>query len=66
MKALRTPFGRMWGWPIVLALVTAVGLVAALVGDGVLDAVSWLGLGLPVAMSAWYWLLRPQRPQRPR
>ena len=63
MKALRTPFGRLWGWPIVLGIVTAVGLVSALVGDGLWDFVSWLGLGLPVAMSAWYGLRRSQRPR---
>lgn len=63
MRALRTPFGRLWGWPIVLGIVTAIGLVSALVGDGVWDTVSWLGLGLPVAISAWYGLLRPQRPR---
>lgn len=60
MKGARTPFGRLWGWPIVLGIVTALGLVAALVGDDAWDLASWLGLGLPVAMSAWYGLARTQ------
>lgn len=49
---------RLWGAPIALAIVSAIGLLAALVGDGFYDAVSWLGLGLPVAVSLWYGLRR--------
>ena len=45
---------RLWGAPIVLGVVSAVGLVAAPLGDGAYDAVSWLGLGLPVAVSLWF------------
>ncbi|MBP6778480.1 MAG: hypothetical protein KA151_14650 [Piscinibacter sp.] len=63
MRAGRTPFASLWGWPIALAVASSIGLVAALVGDGVWDAVSWFGLGLPVAVSAWYWLPRPRRPR---
>ena len=33
------------------ALLSLVGLVAALVGDGCLDALSWLLLALPVGLS---------------
>jgi len=43
----RRSLWRMFRWPLALALVTAVGLVSALVGDGAYDAVSWVGLGLP-------------------
>ena len=49
---------RLWGAPIVLGVLSAVGLLAALLGDGLYDAVSWLGLGLPVAASLWYGLRR--------
>lgn len=45
---------RLWGAPIALAVVSAVGLIAGLVGDGVWDALSWLGLGLPVAVCVWF------------
>ena len=48
----------LWGAPIALAVLSAIGLVAALIGDGVYDAVSWIGLGLPVAVSLWYGLRR--------
>ena len=39
---------RLWGWPLALSALTLVGLVSALVGDGVYDAVSWVGLGVPL------------------
>jgi hypothetical protein len=35
-----------------------VGLVAALVGDGMLDTVSWLALGVPVLVILWAWRRR--------
>jgi len=40
--------------PMVLGLACAAGLTTALVGDGAWDAVSWLCLGLLVAVSLWY------------
>lgn len=43
-------FRRLWGWPLLLAALTLAGLVSALVGDGACDAVSWVGLGLPLAV----------------
>lgn len=41
--------------PLVLAVVTAIGLVSALLGDGIWNALSWLALGLPVVVVARYW-----------
>ena len=41
--------------PLVLAIASLVGLVAALTGDGWRNALSWLGLGLPVVAIAWGW-----------
>ena len=40
---------RTFKWPLVLGALTAVGLVSALVADGVWDALSWAGLAVPVA-----------------
>lgn len=54
---IRTP-GQIWAMPIVLAILTAIGLVAALLGDGVWDLVSAVTLGAPVAVGAWYGLRR--------
>jgi hypothetical protein len=48
----------LWGWPTAIALVTSVGLVAALVGDGVYDVVSWLTLSLPLAVLWVAWRRR--------
>jgi hypothetical protein len=50
---------QIWTMPILLAILTVIGLVAALLGDGVWDLVSALTLGAPVAVGAWYGLRRP-------
>ncbi|MDY0746813.1 hypothetical protein SNE35_20040 [Paucibacter sp. R3-3] len=47
---------KLWVWPVALALLTASGLISALVSDGWGDAWSWLALGLPVAVTAWFGL----------
>ncbi|MFD2182995.1 hypothetical protein [Rhodoplanes azumiensis] len=60
----RDSLARLWAWPIAVAVASTAGLIAALVGDGLLDVVSWLGLGLPVAVSAWFWVRRPKVARR--
>jgi hypothetical protein len=45
---------RIWIWPIALALLTASGLVSALVSEGWGDVWSWISLGIPVAVIAWF------------
>ncbi len=54
---IRTP-SQIWGAPILLGILTTIGLVAALLGDGVWDLVSSLTLGAPVLVGAWYGLRR--------
>jgi hypothetical protein len=44
--------------PAVLALASLAGLVAALVGDGLMDWISWLLLGGLAAVTAWALLAR--------
>ncbi|MBF5056853.1 hypothetical protein Y5W_02147 [Alcanivorax sp. 521-1] len=51
-RRANTP-GRIFAVPILIAVTSLVGLVAALLGDGALDWISWLGLGLPVAAVVW-------------
>ncbi|KAA0684992.1 hypothetical protein FHW79_000839 [Azospirillum sp. OGB3] len=53
----RTPFRPLavFGIPVAIALVTAVGLIAALLDDGVVDAVSWAALSVPVLAAVWSW-----------
>ena len=49
---------RLWGWPIALGILSATGLVSALVSDTWGDWWSWIALGLPTAAMAWYGLRR--------
>jgi hypothetical protein len=53
-----SPFLRLWGLPVLLGLLSASGLLSALVSDLWGDVWSWLGLGVPVAVMAWYGLRR--------
>ena len=47
--------------PAVVAVLSLTGLVAALIGDGVWDAVGWLGLGACVAVLVWALIARRHR-----
>ena len=46
---------QIFRWPLLMAIANAVGLVAALVGDGWYDLLSWatLGVTLIVMLAAW-------------
>lgn len=46
----------IWTWPIVLAVVTAVGLLSALLADGIWDVLSWVTLAIPVGVCLAYGL----------
>lgn len=46
---------RVWTAPVVLGVLTAVGLVSALLSDSTGDVLSWLTVGAPVAVVMWYW-----------
>jgi len=55
-------FLALWGWPIVLGVLTAVGLVSALFSDGgVGDMLSGICLGIPTAVGIWFSLVRTKR-----
>jgi hypothetical protein len=56
-------FGQVFGVPALLALVSVVGLLSALLGDGVWDAVSWVGLGALIAVIGWH-VARPGKVNR--
>ncbi|HEX8478821.1 MAG TPA: hypothetical protein VF663_10835 [Telluria sp.] len=60
------PFGPIWSAPIMLGVLTIFGMVSALVGDGVWDALSALALGIVVAVGAWHGLRRPKKRHRAR
>ena len=46
----------IWTWPVVLAVVTAVGLLSALLADGIWDVLSWVTLVIPVGVCLAYGL----------
>jgi hypothetical protein len=48
----------LWRVPILLGLFSVAGLLSALIGDGVWDALSWAALGIPTAIGIWYALRR--------
>jgi len=52
------PLSQIFAMPLALGIVSTIGLVAALVGDDVWDAIGWIGLGIPLAVTMW--CLRPK------
>lgn len=45
-------------WPVVVAVMTAAGLLSALVGDDGWDALSWALLAVPVGLCAYFGFVR--------
>lgn len=41
--------------PAVIALSTVAGLLMALFGDGIWDAIAWFLLAAPLFLAAWCW-----------
>ena len=50
---MKRPFGPVWSAPILLGMLTVVGLLSALLGDGVWDDLSAVTLGIVVLVGAW-------------
>lgn len=50
---------RIWGMPILVGISSALGLLAALLGDGLWDVLSWVFLGIPVMLCLRYLLWPP-------
>ncbi len=50
----------IWRWPVVLALLTSIGLVAGLFSDGGFgDILAGIGLAVPTAVALWFgWIRR--------
>jgi hypothetical protein len=48
---------QVFGVPILLGVLSIVGLLSALLGDEVWDTLSWLALGVPCVVIVWYWLV---------
>ncbi|TWI69077.1 hypothetical protein IP91_00142 [Pseudoduganella lurida] len=58
---MKPSFMRLWGVPILLGVLTAIGLLSALLGDGVWDLVSALALAVPVLLGTWHSLRKQGR-----
>ncbi len=54
-KSVHNNIRQMWQAPFLIALITLVGLIAALVGNGWPDTLSWAALTVPVGLIAWKW-----------
>ncbi|MBR2120836.1 MAG: hypothetical protein IJ935_19780 [Afipia sp.] len=50
--------GQIFAIPLVLGVLSIVGLVSALVGDGLWDGVSWLTLTIPILLCGYFFLKR--------
>ncbi len=60
VRASRRTLAQIFTWPLVIGVLSTIGLISALVGDGVWDGVSWLTLLLPILLYALF-VLRPRR-----
>ncbi|SEM78796.1 hypothetical protein SAMN04487857_10593 [Pseudomonas sp. ok272] len=53
MRPRQSSFWKVFATPTVIALLSAAGLFAALLGDGLWDGLSWIGLGVPAVLGVW-------------
>ena len=49
----RQSLARVFAWPIAIAILSMIGLVVALTGDGWRDVLSWIGLAAAVFPLPW-------------
>lgn len=49
----RQSLSAIFALPLVLTILSLIGLVSALAGDGFSDVVSWIALLIPVAAVMW-------------
>lgn len=56
------PFSKVYGPAMVLAAIPIYGLLSALLGDGVWDALSWVALAVPLVVIAWKFSRGQQKP----
>ncbi|SDK41307.1 hypothetical protein SAMN05192566_1276 [Methylophilus rhizosphaerae] len=49
-------FSEIWLWPAVLAVLTAFGLLSALLGTGIWHWLSWVAISIPLIVIGYYWL----------
>ncbi|HKX79649.1 MAG TPA: hypothetical protein VJM34_14110 [Novosphingobium sp.] len=49
----KLPLGAIFAVPLAICMLSGLGLVSALTGDGWRDLLSWIGLGAPVLAVVW-------------
>lgn len=52
-KQIVSTFRHVWAAPTAIALACLLGLVVALLGDGIEDWIGWVGLTIPLAVIVW-------------
>lgn len=55
---MKRTFMQIWIFPLILGILNLLGMIFALVGDGVADILSWVLLTIPVGIATFY-LSRP-------
>jgi membrane protein implicated in regulation of membrane protease activity len=55
---------QIFALPIIIGILSTVGLLAALIGDGWWDGLSWATLSLPVLLYFFYFMRRRATPPR--
>jgi hypothetical protein len=52
---MRRGLWLIFRWPLMLALLSLIGLLSALIGDALYDLLSWLSLGVPLVIIGVVW-----------
>jgi hypothetical protein len=50
----KNKFLKLWGMPILLSVITIAGLIAAILGTGIWQGLSWLLLSYPIYIMWFY------------
>lgn len=53
-RPARRTLSQIFAMPIVLGILSTIGLVSALIGDGAWDAVSWITLAVPIVLLGYF------------
>lgn len=51
---MKRDFWHIWTIPLGLGAVSLVGLLSALLGDDLLDVISWISLIIPLLVIGWF------------
>lgn len=54
-------FKQIFIWPIVIGLLTIIGLVVALLEDNLLEDISLIGLIIPIVVIAYFYTIKKQK-----